>query len=105
MRLEVNGKRYQVTCDEACTLLDVLRGELGLTGTKKGCDEGHCGVCTVLVDGSPVNSCLMLAVQAEGHQIMTIEGLRTDQEDQGPHPLQQAFVVEGAVQCGFCTRV
>jgi carbon-monoxide dehydrogenase small subunit len=98
--LVVNGKEHQVTCDEARTLLEVLRDELGLTGTKKGCDEGDCGVCTVLMDGRPVNACLVLAVHAENHPIVTIEGLK---KDDTLHPLQQAFVEEGAVQCGFCT--
>lgn len=98
--LQVNGQEYQVVCDEGKTLLEVLRKQLGLTGTKKGCDEGDCGVCTVLMDGQPVNSCLVLAVKAEGHKILTIEGL----EQEGRlHPLQDAFVEEGAVQCGYCT--
>ena len=78
----------------------MLRDELDLTGAKKGCDRGDCGACTVLVDGKPVTSCMMLAVQADGRRITTIEGLRTDRR---LHPLQQAFVDYGAVQCGFCT--
>jgi carbon-monoxide dehydrogenase small subunit len=98
--LIVNGKKHRVACDEARTLLEVLRNDLGLTGTKKGCDEGDCGVCTVLMDGRPVNACLILAVHAEKHSIVTIEGLK---KDHTLHPLQQAFVEEGAVQCGFCT--
>lgn len=98
--LQVNGQEYPVVCDEGKTLLEVLREHLGLIGTKKGCDEGDCGVCTVLMDGQPVNSCLVLAVKAEGHEILTIEGL----EQEGKlHPLQEAFVEEGAVQCGYCT--
>ena len=98
--LHVNGQEQRVICDEAKTLLEVLRDQLGLTGTKKGCDEGDCGVCTVLMDGQPVNSCLVLVVKAEGHEIMTIEGL---QREGKLHPLQEAFVEEGAVQCGYCT--
>lgn len=98
--LHVNGQDQRIVCDEGKTLLEVLRDYLGLNGTKKGCDEGDCGVCTVLMDGQPVNSCLVLAVKAEGHEIITIEGL----EQEGRlHPLQEAFVEEGAVQCGYCT--
>jgi carbon-monoxide dehydrogenase small subunit len=77
-----------------------LRNQLGLTGTKKGCDQGDCGACTVLVDGTPVNSCLMLALEAEGRDITTIEGLA---KEDGLHPLQKAFISHNAVQCGFCT--
>jgi carbon-monoxide dehydrogenase small subunit len=81
-------------------LLELLRNELGLSGTKEGCGTGECGACTVLLDGKPVNSCLMLAVDAEGREVTTVEGL----EKEGKlHPLQEAFVEEGAVQCGFCT--
>ncbi len=97
--IAVNGQEHRLTVESHRTLLQVLRDELGLTGTKDGCGEGDCGACTVLLDGQPVNSCLVLAPQADGHQIVTVEGLRLD----GPHPLQQAFVEEGAVQCGFCT--
>lgn len=98
--LTVNGHEHQILTDDCRTLLDVLREDLNLTGTKKGCDEGDCGVCTVLVDGEPINSCLFLAVKAEGHEVTTIEGL----EQAGVlHPIQKAFVEEGAVQCGFCT--
>ena len=81
-------------------MLEVLRNELGLSGTKEGCGTGDCGACTVLLDGKPVNSCLMLAIDAEGREVTTVEGL----EKEGKlHPLQEAFVEEGAVQCGFCT--
>jgi len=82
------------------TLLDFLREELGLKGTKKGCDSGQCGACTIFMDGKAVNACLVLAVQAAGREVMTIEALSSDGR---LHPLQEAFVEEGAVQCGFCT--
>ena len=100
IQLSVNGQRVQVSVGGSETLLDCLRNQLGLTGTKKGCDQGDCGACTVLVDGIPVNSCLMLALEASGKDITTIEGLA--QED-GLHPLQEAFIAHNAVQCGFCT--
>lgn len=97
--LKVNGESYELLIAPHRTLLDVLRREILLTGSKKGCDVGDCGACTVLLDGKPVNSCLVLAATAEGCEILTIEGLA-----QGGrlHPLQEAFVKEGAVQCGFC---
>ena len=98
--LAINGNEYRIFTDDCRTLLDVLREDLNLTGTKKGCDEGDCGVCTVLVDGEPISSCLFLAVKAEGHEVTTIEGL---EKDGVLHPIQKAFVEEGAVQCGFCT--
>ena len=82
------------------TLADVLRGQLGLTGTKVGCGDGDCGSCTVIMDGKAVNSCLVLAVEAEGSEILTIEGLA---QDGRPHVLQRSFVEHGAIQCGFCT--
>ena len=82
------------------TLLDVLRDRLGLTGTKAGCNTGDCGACAVLIDEKPVNSCLVLAVRAEGFRISTVEGLAEGEE---LHPLQEAFLEKGAVQCGFCT--
>ena len=98
--LTVNSREHLIFSDDCRTLVDVLREDLKLTGTKKGCDEGDCGVCTVLIDGEAINSCLFLAVNAEGHEIITIEGL----EQEGVlHPIQKAFVEEGAVQCGFCT--
>jgi len=100
IQLSVNGEQVQVFVGGSETLLDCLRNQLGLTGTKKGCDQGDCGACTVLVDGIPVNSCLMLALEAYGKDITTIEGLA--QED-GLHPLQEAFISHNAVQCGFCT--
>ncbi len=98
--LKVNGESYDLMIAPYRTLLDVLREEVQLTGTKKGCDVGDCGACTVLLDGKPVNSCLVLAATAQDAEIMTIEGLAQKGK---LHPLQEAFVKEGAVQCGFCT--
>lgn len=95
----VNGEDLSLEVAPNRTLVDVLREDLGLTGTKKGCGAGKCGSCTVLMNGRPVNSCLILAVQAEGAQILTIEGLA----DKDPHPLQIAFAEKGAIQCGYCT--
>ncbi len=100
LRLDVNGQRYEVAAPAHHTLLEVLREECGLTGTKHGCELGECGACTVLVDGAPVYSCLTLALEAEGRAIMTVEGLARGAE---PHPLQRAFAEEGAAQCGYCT--
>ena len=98
--LRVNGVEYPVTVDPSRNLLGVLRGELGLTGTKEGCDDCECGACMVLLDGGPVNSCSYLAVQAQGRSITTIEGIM---EGDRMHPLQQNMITEGGVQCGFCT--
>jgi 4-hydroxybenzoyl-CoA reductase alpha subunit len=98
--LNVNGQNYNVSVKDNETLLDVLRDKLHLTGTKKGCDLGVCGACTVLVDGEPMNSCLLLACTMEGRGIATIEGIARDGK---LHPIQRAFVEEGAIQCGFCT--
>jgi xanthine dehydrogenase YagT iron-sulfur-binding subunit len=98
--LSVNGERYTVTVDNRTSLLDLLREHLKLTGTKKGCDAGACGACTVLVDGRRVNSCLTLAVRLEGAEVTTIEGLA---DGDRLHPLQQAFIAQDAFQCGFCT--
>jgi len=98
--LTINDKEYEVAVKPNRTLSDLLRYDLGLTGTKKGCEVGDCGSCTVIMDGKPVNSCLVLALQANGKQIVTIEGLETDQ---GLHPIQQAFVEKGSIQCGFCS--
>ncbi len=100
IKLKVNGAPYEVFVEPWKTLLDVLRDEIGFTGVKSGCEEGECGACTVLVDGKAVNSCLMLAPQAQGKEIITIEGV---EGEEGLHPLQQAFVEHFAVQCGFCT--
>jgi carbon-monoxide dehydrogenase small subunit len=98
--LTINEREVEVAVPPNRTLADMLRKDLGLTGTKKGCDVGDCGTCTVLLDNRPVNSCLVLAVQANGRSVTTIEGVETDE---GLHPIQQAFVDHGAVQCGFCT--
>ncbi|MEV2193629.1 (2Fe-2S)-binding protein [Streptomyces phaeochromogenes] len=98
--LTVNGERHTVTVDNRTSLLDLLREHLGLTGSKKGCNAGACGACTVLVDGQRVNSCLTLAVRLEGAEVTTVEGLaRGDRL----HPLQQAFIDQDAFQCGYCT--
>lgn len=96
----VNEEQHEIAVEPWWTLLDVLRNQLDLTGAKKGCDRGDCGGCTVLLDGKPIVSCTMLAVQANGHSIVTVEGLLTHGK---AHPIQQAFVEHGAVQCGFCT--
>jgi xanthine dehydrogenase YagT iron-sulfur-binding subunit len=96
----VNGRRHALTLDARSTLLDVLREHLDLTGTKKGCDQGQCGACTVLVDGRRVVSCLMLAVMNDGASVTTVEGLA---KDGALHPLQQAFIEHDAFQCGYCT--
>jgi carbon-monoxide dehydrogenase small subunit len=96
----VNGTRYERTVEPRLLLSDFLRHELGLTGTHVGCEHGVCGACTVLFDGQPVRSCLMFAVQADGHEILTVEGLGTMDH---LHPLQEAFRETHAVQCGFCT--
>ncbi|MEI6154081.1 MAG: (2Fe-2S)-binding protein [Deltaproteobacteria bacterium] len=96
----VNNKEYEIAVTPNKTLTQVLRDDLGLTGTKEGCGLGDCGACTVILDGRPVNSCLVLAIQANGSQISTIEGIA---DGHTLHPLQQAFVDHGAIQCGFCT--
>ena len=100
IQLRVNGELYEVAIKPNLTLLALIRDELGLTGTKKGCDMGDCGACTVLLDGKAVNSCLVLAVETDGREIVTIEGLA---EGNSLHPLQKAFIEHGAFQCGFCT--
>ena len=99
LELEVNGEPVAVAAPEHWTLVEVLRQKLGLTGTKQGCDKGDCGACTVLIDGQPVLSCLMLASLAQGRRITTIEGLAGER---GVDPVQDAFDRSGALQCGFC---
>ncbi|MEO6124857.1 MAG: (2Fe-2S)-binding protein [Ilumatobacteraceae bacterium] len=98
--LNVNGTDYPVTIDQGRNLVSVIRGEIGLTGTKEGCDDCECGACMVLLDGQPVNSCSYLAVQARGRRITTIEGVMNGDE---LHPLQRNLLEAGGVQCGFCT--
>jgi carbon-monoxide dehydrogenase small subunit len=98
--LNVNGINYTVAVEPQRTLVEVLRDTLGLTGTKKSCSEGECGACTVLMDGKPATSCLILALDAQGKEITTIEGLS---EGEKLHPIQEAFLKHGAIQCGFCT--
>ena len=100
IRLRVNGVARTATCEVRTTLADFLRTHLGLTGTHLGCEHGVCGACTVLVDGASARSCLMLAVQAEDHEVTTIEGLGTPEH---PHPLMSAFSEMHGLQCGFCT--
>lgn len=100
IQLTVNGDLYDVFVKPNQTLVEVLRDDLELTGTKVGCGEGACGTCTVLVNGKPVRSCLTLAVEAQGKEIETIEGLASEGE---LHPVQKAFIERGAIQCGFCT--
>ncbi|MGA2465919.1 MAG: (2Fe-2S)-binding protein [Thermodesulfobacteriota bacterium] len=99
LMLRVNGEDYNVFTEPWKTLVRVLRDDLGLTGVKEGCNTGSCGACTVLIDGKAVKSCLVLASQTKGKEILTIEGLGKN----GLHPLQQAFVERFAIQCGFCT--
>lgn len=99
--MTINGEPRQLLLDPWRSLLDVLRNEAGLTGTKKGCDVGDCGACTVIMDGVPVNACLVLGVEAQGSVIQTIEGLQPSPDTL--HPLQHSFMQHGAAQCGFCT--
>ncbi|HZC04029.1 MAG TPA: (2Fe-2S)-binding protein [Ktedonobacterales bacterium] len=100
MRLSINGEEREVDIESRSTLLDTLRDDLGLTGAKLGCDMGQCGACTVLVDGAPMYSCLLLTIEQQGRAITTIEGLANDGE---LDPIQQAMIQHDALQCGFCT--
>lgn len=100
LKLRINGAEHQLHIEPRVTLLDALREVLHLTGTKKGCDRGQCGACTVLVDGQRINSCLTLAVMHDGREIVTVEGLGTAEQ---PHPMQQAFMDCDGFQCGYCT--
>ena len=100
LKLHVNGEEFEILTEVHKTLLEVLREDLGLTGTKRGCDLGACGACTVLIDGRPYLSCLTLAADVQSKNITTIEGLNLNGE---LHPLQKAFVEKGGIQCGFCT--
>lgn len=100
VELKVNGDTHEILVGQNALLLNVLRNQLGLTGAKYGCGLGRCGACMVLLDGWPVNSCLLLAVQVEGREIITVEGLADGNE---LHPVQQAFIEGGAIQCGYCT--
>ena len=100
LTITVNGRPHALEIEPNRTLLEFLRDDLGLTGTKEACDTGGCGACTVLLDGRPVYSCLLLALDCQGRQVLTIEGLADGDQ---LHPLQQAFVDHGAIQCGFCT--
>jgi aerobic carbon-monoxide dehydrogenase small subunit len=100
IKLIVNGESVEAAVDPNQTLLQFLREDLGLTGTKHGCGLGDCGACTVILNGQPVNSCLVLAVQSNGSEVLTVEGLA---ENGKLHPIQQSFVDKGAIQCGFCT--
>ncbi len=101
IQLEINNQIFEVPVTHRDLLVDVIRKKVGLTGTKKGCGEGDCGACTVLIDGEPVLSCLTLAIACQGKKITTIEGLADEQGNL--HPIQQSFLDHGAVQCGFCT--
>lgn len=100
IELKVNGEWIELEVEARRTLLQVIREDLSLTGTKAGCEKGECGSCTVIMNGLPVNSCLILAVDAEGSEIVTIEGISKDGK---LHPLQKQFIEQGAIQCGFCT--
>jgi len=100
IRVIVNGEGHEFSVEPRKTLLELLREDLDLTGTKKGCDNGECGACAVLLDGQPVNACTVLAVEVDGKRVLTIEGLA---EGSRLHPLQEAFIRQGAVQCGYCS--
>lgn len=101
INIVVNGDNYELAVDSWCTLNELIREKLNLTGTKLGCGSGDCGACTVMVNGKSINSCLTLAVEVNNMEVLTVEGLSNSREDL--HPIQQAFVEKGAIQCGFCT--
>ena len=101
IELKINGDFYEIAVEPSKRLISVIRDDIGLTGTKEGCGRGDCGACTVLIDGKVVNSCLTLAIEAQGKEITTIEGVAA--RDGELHPIQKAFIDNGAVQCGFCT--
>jgi carbon-monoxide dehydrogenase small subunit len=103
LTLTVNGEPRTLDLPPGATLLELLRERLGLTGAKEGCDDGECGACTVLLDGAPVNACILLAAQAGGRAVTTVEGVHGAGGPGDPHPLQRALVEHGAIQCGFCT--
>lgn len=96
----LNGDPIEVVCKDNMTLLDLLRDKLGLTGTKKGCEQGECGACTVMLDGKPINSCCTLAVECEGRDVVTVEGIAKNGQ---LHPIQKQFIEKWALQCGYCT--
>jgi carbon-monoxide dehydrogenase small subunit len=100
IRLTINDELYEVSVEPYKTLIDIIRDDIGLIGTKKGCGTGDCGSCTIILDGKPVNSCLILGVEVDGSNLLTIEGLRKGEE---LHPIQKAFIEHGAIQCGYCT--
>lgn len=100
VRVTINGEKIDIYCEPSKTLLDLIREDLGLKGTKRGCEIGECGACTIIMDGETVNSCMLLAAQADGSDIITIEGLS---DGASLHPIQKSFIEKGAVQCGFCT--
>jgi carbon-monoxide dehydrogenase small subunit len=100
INLTINGEKYEILVEPWQPLVDIIREEIGLTGTKKGCGTGDCGACTIILDGKAVCSCLILGVEVDGKEILTIEGLKLGEK---LHPIQEAFVHFGAIQCGFCT--
>ncbi len=103
IKFTINGKQMELTISPSMLLIDLIRDELGLKGTKPGCLEGECGACTVLVDGVAVNSCLYLAVNIHGKEVTTVEGLSLESQDVSLDPVQEAMIKHGAIQCGFCT--
>jgi carbon-monoxide dehydrogenase small subunit len=100
LAIKINGKLFNVAVEPSMLLLDLLRDELGLTGAKRGCETGYCGCCSVLIDGKAIHSCSMLAVRAQQHEVLTIEGM---EQDGKLHPIQEAFLERNAAQCGYCT--